>query len=392
MADTSVKYFHSGMPGAPVLSGSAGCVIGILEACLVTGWGLKSVDSLVVVAGVATANISAGHSAEVGGVVLIAGATPSSLNGEWRVSSASTGTVKFQAPGVTDQTATGAVTLTLAPAGWAKPFSGANKAVFQQAQVESSGMFLRVNDAGTTACRAVGYQSMGDIDSGVDPFPSDSQMSGGLYWPKSEAIDATPRKWFVCADASGFYFGRNYYSYTPGVYDVAFFGDIASAAPVDPFKCAIFGNTDSTVSTPVSTSQLCYSYSELTGLFIARSASGLGGPKQLAKGAPHLVNCSTVNYPSGFVYGSPYPNPVDGALYVSPLGMVEGSVSSSPPYRGRFPGYFCCPQQIPPGTFAHGDVVENAVSGRTLKVVQSYYTTPPANQTSFLDITGPWAR
>ena len=37
---TSVKYFHSELPGAPVLSGTAGSRIAVLDACLVNGWGL----------------------------------------------------------------------------------------------------------------------------------------------------------------------------------------------------------------------------------------------------------------------------------------------------------------------------------------------------------------
>lgn len=39
-ADTSVKYLHSAMPGAPVLSGTAGSLISVLDACLVNGLSL----------------------------------------------------------------------------------------------------------------------------------------------------------------------------------------------------------------------------------------------------------------------------------------------------------------------------------------------------------------
>ena len=62
---TDVKYFHSSQVGAPVMSqgGAAGLLIALLDACLVDGFGLKTVDSIVVASGVATANVSTGHSA-----------------------------------------------------------------------------------------------------------------------------------------------------------------------------------------------------------------------------------------------------------------------------------------------------------------------------------------
>ena len=74
--DTSVKYLHSGMTGAPVLSGAIGSMIAVLDACLVDGFALKSVNSLVVASNIATINVSTGITAEVGAVVLVAGATP----------------------------------------------------------------------------------------------------------------------------------------------------------------------------------------------------------------------------------------------------------------------------------------------------------------------------
>ena len=42
--DTTVKFYNSSMPGAPVLSGSAGAMLAVLQACLVDGWGAAAVD------------------------------------------------------------------------------------------------------------------------------------------------------------------------------------------------------------------------------------------------------------------------------------------------------------------------------------------------------------
>jgi hypothetical protein len=100
MPDTSVKYFHSGLTGAPVLSGTAGSLVAVLDACLVNGFAVSAVASLVVASNIATATISGGHSAEVGSVVLVSGATPSGLNSEKKVLSVGAGntTLTFDAP------------------------------------------------------------------------------------------------------------------------------------------------------------------------------------------------------------------------------------------------------------------------------------------------------
>jgi hypothetical protein len=126
MADTSVKLLHSAMPGAPVLSGTAGALINVLDACLVDGFGVSAVASLVVAGEVATATMSGGHSGEVGSVMTVAGATPSGLNGEQKVLSVGGGntTLTFDATGIADQTATGSITIKMSGAGWGRRFQG----------------------------------------------------------------------------------------------------------------------------------------------------------------------------------------------------------------------------------------------------------------------------
>ncbi len=392
--DTSVKYFHSGMPGAPVLSGTAGATIAVLDACLVTGWGLKTVETLVVAGNVATANISTGHSASERQVILIAGASPAALNGEWRVTSTTVNTVQFVTEGISDQTATGTITLKIAPTGWAKPFSSTNLAVYQSTDPAASNMLLRVNDTDTTTCQVVGYESMSSVDVGSAPFPTVAQKTTGLWWQKSNAADATARPWFIVADTRAMYYGKAYVSSMPTVFDIGVFGDIASVKSVDPYACALFGRGDSGVSTPTSSDQLSAASVALAPLYIARSYSGVGAAVQCSKNYPRPVfYASETAVYSGSSSAIPYPNPADGGLYVSPLLMAEGSTQTTvAALRGSLPGFYCIPQQIPQGAFAQGDKVigVSQLPGRTLLAVQSYYTTPPANQTSFIDITGPW--
>ncbi len=390
MSDTSVKYFHSEIPGAPVLSGTPGAALAVLDACLVTGWGLKSVETLVVASGVATASMSTGVPCGVGQVVLVVNAVPATLNGEWRVTAAASNTLQFAVPGVPDQTATGAITLKIAPAGWATPFRGGNVAVYQQTDPSTSQMFLRVDDTGTTTSRAVGYETMSSVDVGTGPFPTAAQRADGAWWAKSNFADASPRPWFVVADAGLLYFGCAYFAPHPGVFDVAVFGDVASVKSPDAFACVLFGRPSAIVSTPYSLDQLCYSAMNAANVYIARSHSGLAGAVAATRQAPSL-RAVAQEHPSGTAYGPPYPNPADGGLYLSPLNIFEGIGQTPATFRGAFSGYYCCPQVVPPGTFATGAFIPGsaALPGRDLLVVQSYYS-PSTTQTSFIDITGPW--
>ena len=58
MTDLSVKYFNSGMTGAPQISNNWGDLVTMLDACLINGFALKAIDTLTFADGVATATIS----------------------------------------------------------------------------------------------------------------------------------------------------------------------------------------------------------------------------------------------------------------------------------------------------------------------------------------------
>ncbi len=99
-----VKWYSSAMEGAPLLSsgvaGAAhttnpGSLIALLKAVLVTGFGIKSVSSLVYssAAQTITATVSAGHKYLVDQVIELSGANESGFNGEFRVLSVTSTTV-----------------------------------------------------------------------------------------------------------------------------------------------------------------------------------------------------------------------------------------------------------------------------------------------------------
>ncbi|MCK2086731.1 hypothetical protein MXC99_00795 [Thauera aromatica] len=169
-ADTSVKWFHSGMADAPVLRGQAGALIELLDACLINGFSTRSPDSVVVAGGVATVSISAGNPYDKHAVIAISGASEAALNAEWRIDTSAATSFTFLCPGVADGTVTGAA-LKRAGAGWSKPFADTNVAVYQSLDPASTQLYLRVNDADARYTRVRGYEQMTDANTGTGLFP-----------------------------------------------------------------------------------------------------------------------------------------------------------------------------------------------------------------------------
>ena len=135
--DTAGKLFNENLPDAPVLNGVAGSLIDLLTACLVTGFGLRTAVSLVVSGGVATLTLAneAKNANRLHTVVLVEGVTGAltALNGEQKITFASPTELKF-ATAAADGTATGAITVKTAPAGWEKKFPGRVESMFSALQ------------------------------------------------------------------------------------------------------------------------------------------------------------------------------------------------------------------------------------------------------------------
>lgn len=390
---TTVKYFHSSMPGAPVLSGTAGSLIAVLDACLVDGFGLKTADSVVVSGGIATATFSTGHSFEPDVIALVSGATPSGLNGEKRVLTTSTNTITFDATGIADGTATGTIAVKLAPAGWAKAFSGTNLAAYRSSDVTGTRMFLRVDDTGTTNARVVGYESMSDVNTGVRAFPLAAQLSGGGYWPKASAAGATARSWTVIADGRGFYLHMHTAASSPGVSGSIWgFGDFESYKSGDPFACALWANSADQASAS-ATSMYSLEYASHTGQgvpgpHLARSFTGLGGSMASQHAAESYFTSAGPAGASLSVNVPTYPNGPNNGLLLTRKLLIEPGVAM----RGHVRGALISPQNCH-GAFNWRDKIDGqgGLAGRKLLAVKCG---SPAATTSqgvvFFDITGPW--
>lgn len=386
---TSVKHFHSAMQGAPVLSGTAGTLLDVLDACLVTGFGLKTADSLTVASGVATVAFSTGHSFAPGTIALIEGATPAGLNGEKRILSTAANSVTFAATGIADGAATGTISAKLAPAGWGKAFSGTNVAAYRPSDVTGTRMYLRVDDSGTTNARVVSYEAMTDISTGTNPIPLAAQVAGGLWWPKSATANATARGWRVFADSRGVYVALE-----PNGGDrwqLMFAGDIASLKSGDAYGWLVTGNTED-MSNSGYVPQGCLGYSgrnARAGGYLARAYTGIGQAIGVQRVGSHH-NGGTVDVyagMAGYAFGG-YPNGPNNGLLTGVLELVE-----SAGIRGSAPGLLH-PLHNVSGSFATGAAVDgtNDLVGRSLMALRTQPASAYAGGTAFIDITGPWSR
>ena len=382
---TSVKFFHSDMPGAPVLSGTAGALVAVLDACLVNGWGLLSAQSASVAAGVCTLTFATGHAFERRSVALVAGASVAAVNGEQRIESTGTNTISFPVPGVPDGPVSGAITAKLAPAGWSK-YAGANKAAYKSASPEASGCWARIDDTGARGARLRAYESMTDVDTGVGPTPADSQVSGGLHIAKSNNADSSARRWMVAAsDRAAIIMTAHYSSYQLD-YVPYFFGDIASLKAGDAYPFAAVGYTsDYSTDQYVGNNAPLLSNWFTSGAYIVRSYTQSGGSVPVSLGKPGLVASQ-----SGSTSNPPGPNPINNSLDVCPTLMYEGTQTSAP-RRGTLPGLYGLPHFVGFSYDTRQEITGvEGLPGHVLIGVRFMSLGGGGGSRFAVDITGPW--
>lgn len=338
---TSVVRFDSTDAGAPTLNNVDGSLIAVLNACLVNGYNLKTITSLVVAGGLATATCSA-HGYPDDSIEEVIGATPAGLNGRKRITYVDANTFTFDATGIADGAATGTITAKRAPLGWTKPYSsGTTKAVYARSEPSATAMVLRIDDTGVAPAaknyaRAVMYESMTDVDTGVGPAPRVVTSAAGQFWPKGSDT-ATSKRWILIGDNKTFYLfldASNSFS-TYGYFMATGFGDFRSFRGVDAFKALVGGPYEGSA---FNTGFLPYTLSlgsSPTGggsMQISRLSNGLGGAvagNAVGRGNSSMGGGSSPSYPS----------PVDNGCVILPNVFVcEDNSSFRNPLRGELRG------------------------------------------------------
>ena len=389
MPSYPVKNFSSASTAANVVSGTAQTLQSMLRACLNTGFGSKAVQSLVIAAGIATLTYATAHAYPVGSVVRVAGGGLAAANGEQLVLTTSATTATYAVPGAPDGAVTGSITTDFAPLGWAETFTNGGLSVFKPSAVEATGMLLRVDDTGTTNARIRAFESMTDVSTGVGPIPLDSQVSGGLYWPKSGAASAVARPWYVVGDARGFYFAID--PQGTGRYTLLYAGDLASMKSGDAYGYLLTGNQADQVALATVADGCCgWSHrSARGGAYLARLHTGIGQSVAAQRIGSHHNGSTADAYAgtAGYSLGA-YPNGPNNALLTGSLEAFALGV------RGVLPG-LVHPFQDCANAFSSGSIVDGThdLAGRKLLVLR---VAPPTGAvtagTVCIDMTGPWSR
>lgn len=396
-----VSHYNFAQTGAPTVAGVAGNLIAMLDACLVNGWGSQTLTSLTVAGAVGTATCPTTPAMIVAGQIEIASVTggPTGfalLNGKHKVLSVAGNVVTFDATGVSNGTATGTITAKVAALGWTKAFSGTNKAAYKSGDAGASQCLLRVDDSGTTVARVTGFETMSDVDTGTNVFPTSTQQSGGLFWGKSDAASATTKQWHLVGDTRFFmlFMGtQNTVSLSvnnQGACSHAF-GDGIPWNTADAFPCILIGS----ILTPVSSSGLAEDLdapstsitTTVVGTFMPRSYTQIGTSVAVGKVAKGVFQS---NVRSGAVSSNaPFPNGPNNGVIVARVVVNEPAG-----IRMDLPGLLWCPQNLSTGTPLLNRDLINGTGPFAARKLMFLRSSSPSGTTVvggvFCDVTGPW--
>lgn len=394
----AIKVFHAGQAGAPSLQGQNGSLITVLDAVLVNGYNTVSVSSITRSGSTATVTTAANHGFSTGDSATIMGAAQTDYNIDAVVSVVDATHFTYTVANSPATPATGTITVKRSPAGFAKAFSGTNKAAYRSNDTSGSRPYLQVIDDGSTTgaareAKTRGYLTMTDVDTGSEPFPTAAQYANGLMTYKTSTVDTTNRPWVLITDGKTIYFqacmdqSPTSLQASGGYLWWMAFGDIISTRPSDPYTAflaachavnqQVTGSSGANhngmfvpaVRTANPTSGSCYivrSYSQAVGAAVMNQMGH--GWDQLALGSLGIFS---------------YPHIPDNGFMMTPLLCMQGGVM-----RGRMPGVY---EPLQGRVLNQFDTIENVdgYPGRKFMALwgQNASSTPTTGMLLF-DITG----
>lgn len=277
-------------------------------------------------------------------------------------------------------------------AGWTKGFSQSNLRSGYKQGAGSNGHYLYLDDSAGTTVRARGFATMSSIDTGALPFPTDAQMSGGVYVHKHDGL-AGDRMWLMVANEKALWFVTQMSSdINWGSASLFFFGAIKPHRQADQFSTMIMGayqaqhagnptaNT-SPSSFGTSAALICPVTNTLPAHFMVAAWHGLGGSVNVGKhcdiSRAHGQDINSYyfsSYGKMGLYGpnqTLFANPVDGSIHLMPIYVHEANGA----IRGVMPGIFAHPYNRDTALPASGSIIEGTgdFAGRSFVVVWCWY-------------------
>lgn len=341
--------YRSTDPGMPVLSGTAGALLGVLDL-LVNGGATQSITSITRSGSTATATkVAHGFRDQVR--VLHAGADQADYNIESTITVIDADHYSFTVANAPVTPATGALTAKMAGAGWGKPFSATNVGVYRP----PAGLrpHLRLDDTGGDATNAAkvatmrAFMAMTDVNTGTDDYPTVAQLASGLFVGKSTTADGTARKWNLQADTKRMVLCSAYHASLADGFANYEFGDLVGASAADAYATMIAGATTSAnalqtnVAGAVGYGQLLVP-SANAGIYMPRNASGTGTSVPVAA----FSACSVLTGNSTLTAGPD----ASGNVWADAVAISGGTAATDAP-RGHFPGLKYLRNNLPFATY-----------------------------------------
>lgn len=392
------------MEGAPNMGQDVAVnkLIPVLKAFLVTGFGLKSADSMtydpVTQQGLIT--ISSGHKYLVDSVILVSGANESGYVGEHRVTWASTTQLKVEMPTApTVNTATGAITVKVAPLGWQVLAEDAatNRIIFASSDPAANGLALLIDNGSWTDNGAwnsgqtsgnYGIRAKVSIVSNVVDINTYTVEISPCPWPASHKFaDST---WYAIGDSRLFHFLPKFMAWNFRGWFV--FGDGVSVRPGDKFMTMLAWMANwGTTNADSAWSQASAGYGRYNNLACLDTSSLNGMARDYHQSpGPVFFRLAASSLSNRIGKGLLYPNRSDNGVYIQSdpvMVIVDG-----PDFRGYMPGV------RNPLSYAVGQDklisknLPNLPGKSLLNLLTASEAYPLAsNQTMVcFDITGPW--
>ncbi|SDO29989.1 hypothetical protein SAMN04487957_10596 [Halomonas shengliensis] len=346
-----VKHFTSDMGGAPTLGDTAaGDFIGLLKACLVTGFNVTPIAGMTYDAGTGevTVDVGTGHGFTKWQVVAISGADQAAYNGEHRVTAVTESSFSFvpeYAPATSPATGATLEAKAAPVGGWTIEAEDAtnHKIALSRTAPDATDHVLLVENTGYSGDSGVNgnFANVRICESFTDFDTFDSVAS--YWWAASHRYASA--EWLLVADGHLLYWIPRYA--TPGKRAAFVWGDIETVRPGDAAHCLVNG-CDKSSTGEWDTSDSSYTaFAELGGSDYRGIARG---HQQLPGEVPWQLYGIGTRLGDGVIT---YPNPATNGFYVATgkLMVVEqGSL------RGFLPGLL---QPLHTSSVYHGAVVDN---------------------------------
>ncbi|HOI95558.1 MAG TPA: hypothetical protein PK250_12705 [Syntrophobacter fumaroxidans] len=257
--------------------------------------------------------------------------------------------------------------------GWTKEFSGTNLATYRAAV--GNRLYLGIDDTGTNSARArafsVATAAGVAVGSGTNPFPTDAQLSGGMYFNKAAGSNYP---WVLVSNGRIFYLYVDY-SNNGNAGVVSCFGDFVSYKTSDENGTVLIGSNGSTNSSAQFQNFKNATNAVVPAHYLSQRYDGAAysiacgkTPMSGLTAAAENMMSNTANYPL-------YPDPLLGSMFLTPFYVTEPDTTGTyGVIRGRLPGIWAACHRYAP--FTTGDVVSGDASsnanGKTFEVFRIY--------------------